>query len=86
MNPSYDETISALAQGKCAIARIEGHILALVPVTEEQRQQGYVFYVMDSASGLDGPYRNLEELRQMVNIKRPGRGFGFSVKAIIEPV
>ena len=84
--PSYEETLTALAEGKCAIARVEGHVLALVPVTEEQRQQGYVFYVMDSASGLDGPYRNQEELRQMVNIKRPGRGFGFAVKAIIEPM
>ena len=84
--PTYEETLVALAEGKCAIARVEGHILALVPVTEEQRQQGYVFYVMDSASGLDGPYRNLEELRQMVNIKRPGKGFGFAVKAIIEPM
>lgn len=84
--PTYEETLSALAEGKCAIARVEGHVLALVPVTEEQRQQGYVFYVMDSASGLDGPYRNQEELRQMVNIKRPGRGFGFAVKAIIEPM
>ncbi len=86
MYPTYSETITALSEGKCAIARIEGHVLALVPVTEEQRQQGYVFYVMDSASGLDGPYRNQEELRKMVDIKRPGRGFGFSVKAIIEPM
>lgn len=86
LNPTYQQAIAAIEQGKCAIARVPGHVLAIMPVTEEMKAQGYKFYIMDSGSGLDGPYRNTEEVRRAVSQKRPNKPGTITFKAIIEPM
>ncbi len=83
MYPSSAQAIAALAQGKCAIARIKGHVLAVVPVPDELKAQGYAFYIMDSGTGLDGPYKSIEDFN------RASRAINRDVitfKAIIEPM
>lgn len=77
---STEQGIQAVENGKVAIGRVKGHILAIVPVPDEYKGQGYRFYIMDSARGLDGPYRNAEEVK-----KKSKSGGVFSIKYIIEP-
>ena len=79
---SFEVVMSALEQGKCAIGRVPGHVLAIVPVPEEYKAQGYRFYVLDSGSGLDGPYKTLEAFNKVADQKRKNGG-PLSFKAII---
>ena len=55
-----------------------GHFLALLPVSEDLKAQGYKFYILDSARGHDGPYRSVEEANRVV------RGY-LRFNAIIKP-
>lgn len=77
MYPSESEALAALDQGYPVIGREEGHILAIVPVSEELKAQGYKFYILDSARGHDGPYKSVAEANEVV------RG-SLSFKAIIK--
>ena len=77
---STEQGIKAVESGKSAIGRVQGHILAIVPVPEQYKGQGYRFYIMDSARGLDGPYKSAAEVRA----KRASGG-EFSILYTIEP-
>ena len=77
---STEEGIREVANGKCAIGSVSGHILAIVPVPEQYQGQGYKFYIIDSARGLDGPYRSAEEVKS-----KPRSGGVFRITYIIEP-
>ena len=76
---STGEGIEQVAAGKSALGSVEGHILAIVPVPEEYQGQGYKFYIIDSARGLTGPYRNAEEVKA-----KPNSGGVFRLTYIIE--
>ena len=58
---NYEAGIQALNDGKCAVGGITGHIIAIVPVPD-----GYTgdFFVIDSAFGLTGAYRSMEEFEE----------------------
>lgn len=43
-----------------------GHILAIVPVSDELKAQGYKFYILDSGRGHSGPYKSLNEADNVV--------------------
>lgn len=73
--------IQQVESGKVAIGSVSGHILAIVPVPDQYKNQGYRFYVIDSARGLDGPYRSSSEV-----IAKPKSGGVFYVRYIIEPI
>ena len=66
MYPSESEALAALEQGYPVIGREEGHILAIMPVSDELKAQGYKFYIMDSARGHDGPYKSVAEANAVV--------------------
>lgn len=59
--------LQALEQGYPVIGGETGHILAIIPAPEELKQQGYKFYIMDSARGHDGPYRSISEANAKVS-------------------
>jgi len=61
---STEDGIRQVEQGKAAIGSVYGHILAIVPVPEQYKNQGYKFYIIDSGRGLTGPYRSAEEVKQ----------------------
>ncbi len=53
--------MQALARGYPVLSGEPGHFLALVPVTDSERAQGYKFRIMDSAKGRDGVYRSVQD-------------------------
>ena len=55
-----------------------GHILAIVPVTEAEKAQGYRFRIIDSANGHDGLYKSVADANKVV------KG-NLRFKAIIKP-
>ena len=76
-----EQGIQEVENGKVAIGRVKGHIIAIIPVPEKYQGQGYRFYIMDSARGLDGPYRSAEE------VKAKPKSYGvFEILYIIEPI
>lgn len=76
---STEEGVKQVESGKVAIGSVSGHILAIVPVPEQYKNQGYRFYIMDSGRGLDGPYRSEEE------VKKKPRSYGvFNITYILE--
>lgn len=60
-NTSESAALAALAAGKPVIGGEVGHILALIPPTEEELLAGYKFRIMDSGCGYDGLYRSSAE-------------------------
>ena len=52
------EALRELESGYPILGGEPGHFLALVPVPDEYKKQGYKFYVLDSARGHDGPYKS----------------------------
>lgn len=77
---SQESIIAQLTDGKAAIGSTPGHILAVIPVPEQYREQGYRFYVLDSANGLSGAYRTVDEVR------RKPYGSGFKFNWLLEPI
>lgn len=51
INDNRTRAIQALKDGYCVLGGEVGHILAFVPVSEEDARQGYVFRIIDSARG-----------------------------------
>jgi len=64
--PSESQAIAALESGCAVIGGEDGHILAIIPVPDEYKSQGYKFYILDSARGHDGPYRSVAEANRVV--------------------
>lgn len=64
--PSEAEVIQALKEGAGVIGAEEGHILAIVPVPDEYKNQGYQFYILDSARGHSGAYRSVADANRVV--------------------
>lgn len=58
--------LEALENGYPVIGGEQGHVLALIPVSDELKAQGYKFYIMDSARGHDGPYKSVEDANKVV--------------------
>lgn len=77
---STEAGIQQVENGKVAIGSVKGHMLAIVPVPEEYKNQGYRFYIIDSARGLTGPYRSAAEVRS-----KPKSYGEFSISYIVEP-
>lgn len=71
--------IQEVQNGKLAIGRVKGHVLAIIPVPEKYRGQGYRFYIIDSVNQLDGPYKSAQEV-----IAKPSSGGMFQIMRIIE--
>lgn len=65
-NPSATQALQALESGYPVVGGEDGHILALIPVTDELKAQGYKFYIMDSGRGHDGAYRSVEEANKVI--------------------
>lgn len=78
MYPSQAQALQALEQGYPVIGGEDGHILAIIPVSEELKAQGYKFYILDSARGHDGPYKSVADANKVV------RGY-LRFNAIIKP-
>ena len=66
MNISEATALDALEKGYPVIGGEDGHILAIVPVSEELKAQGYKFYILDSARGHDGPYKSVADANKVV--------------------
>lgn len=66
MNISQETALEALEKGYPVIGGETGHILAIVPVSEELKAQGYKFYILDSARGHDGKYKSVAEADAVV--------------------
>ena len=64
--PNETRVIQALDEGCAVIGAEEGHILAIVPVSDEYKAQGYKFYILDSARGHSGPYRSVADANRVV--------------------
>ena len=62
-----EEALEALKNGNPVIGYEQGHILAFVPVNEEEKQQGYLLRVLDSKRGHDGIYKSIEEVNSVVD-------------------
>ena len=75
------EGLNALAQGYPVIGGVPGHILAYIPVTPEQRAQGYIFQLSDPAVWRNSKLlvKSVEEAEAAVN-----RG-SFRFLSIIRP-
>ena len=67
MTTSQDTALDALEKGYPVIGGETGHILALLPVSEEQKAQGYKFAILDSARGHSGLYKSVEEANAVVD-------------------
>lgn len=67
MTTNQDTALDALEKGYPVIGGETGHILALVPVSEEQKAQGYKFAIIDSARSHDGLYKSVEEANAVVD-------------------
>lgn len=67
MTTNQDTALDALEKGYPVIGGETGHILALVPVSEEQKAQGYKFAILDSARNHDGVYKSVEEANAVVD-------------------
>lgn len=67
MTTNQDTALDALEKGYPVIGGETGHILAIVPVSEEQKAQGYKFAILDSARGHDGLYKSIEEANAVVD-------------------
>lgn len=76
--PSQAQALQALEDGYPVLGGEDGHFLALIPVSEELKAQGYKFYIMDSARGHDGPYKSVADANKVV------RGY-LRFNAIIKP-
>lgn len=66
MNISQETALEALEKGYPVIGGETGHILAIVPVSEELKAQGYKFYILDSARNHDGKYKSVAEADAVV--------------------
>ena len=55
------EALEALSQGYPVLGGEPGHYLVYIPVPEGYEDQGYLFYILDSARGHDGLVSSLEE-------------------------
>lgn len=64
--PSEEKVIQALEEGCGVIGGEEGHILAIIPVTAEEKAQGYKFHILDSARGHSGPYKSVADANKVV--------------------
>ena len=64
--PNETQALKALEAGYPIIGGEDGHILAIVPVTAEERAQGYKFRIMDSARGHDGLYKSVADANKRV--------------------
>ena len=67
MTTRQDTALDALEKGYPVIGGETGHILALLPVSEEQKAQGYKFAILDSARGHSGLYKSVEEANAVVD-------------------
>ena len=67
MTTSQDTALDALEKGYPVIGGETGHILALLPVSEAQKAQGYDFAILDSARGHSGLYKSVEEANAVVD-------------------
>lgn len=56
---STEQALAALENGKAVIGSEKGHILAVLPLSDEYKEQGYKFYVLDSARGHNGPFKSV---------------------------
>lgn len=65
--PSQAQALQALENGYPVLGGEDGHFLALIPVSEELKAQGYKFYILDSARGHDGAYKSVEEANRVVD-------------------
>ena len=67
MTTNQNTALEALEKGYPVIGGETGHILAIVPVSEEQKAQGYKFAILDSARKHDGIYKSVEEANAVVD-------------------
>ena len=65
--PNEETVVKALEEGCAVIGGEEGHILAIIPVPDEYKSQGYKFYILDSARGHDGPYKSVADANRVVS-------------------
>ena len=65
--PTEAQALQALQQGYPIIGGEDGHILALIPAPDEYKEQGYKFYILDSARGHDGLYQNVQQANNVVD-------------------
>lgn len=56
---STSQALDALKNGKAIIGSEYGHILAVLPLPDKYKDQGYMFYVLDSARGHNGPFKSV---------------------------
>ncbi len=74
-----ETVLEAIADGATAIGRYPGHIMAVVPVTEQESKQGYIFRVIDPYKGrYSGLYKSIEDFNS-----KTGRELGF--RGIVKP-
>ena len=59
--------LEALEQGYPCMGHESGHLLAVVPAPDELKEQGYKFYIIDSARGHSGPYKSYEAATAVVD-------------------
>ena len=71
--------LQALDSGLPCIGHEDGHILAVIPVSQELKAQGYKFYILDSARGHSGAYKSIQDATNVV------KGT-FSITYVIQPV
>lgn len=62
-DPSYNEVIQALKEGKAVLASEPGHFVVVVAVPDELQGQGYEFFVIDSARGHTGAYTSIQDFK-----------------------
>lgn len=77
---SDNQALEALQSGKAVIGREEGHILAVLPVPDDYKAQGYQFYVLDSFRGHNGPFKSRSDFISSTSATM------FEFMYIIEPI
>lgn len=65
--PNEEAVVKALEEGCGVIGRETGHILAIIPVTEEEKKQGYKFRILDSARNHSGAYKSVADANKVVD-------------------
>ncbi len=67
MYPTESQALQALEQGYPVLGHENGHFLAVVPVSDELKAQGYKFYILDSYRGHDGAYKSVADANKVVD-------------------
>lgn len=60
---NWELALSYLEKGYPIMGGRNGHVLAITPVTDEEKAQGYNFYVLDSINKSTGAYKSIEDFK-----------------------